>query len=60
MARYVVHFVDHGGHVFDAVALEHDSDERAVEHAHRLDVPSIGGGFDVLHEGRLVHRHRRN
>jgi hypothetical protein len=60
MAQYVVHFVDHGGNVFDAVVLNHKSDEMAIEHAHRLDVPSIGNGFDLLREGRLVHRHRRN
>ena len=58
MARYYVHFVDHGGAVFDAVRLEHDTDEAAIEDAHRIHIPGIGAGFDVWHEGRLVHRHR--
>jgi hypothetical protein len=60
MSRYRVHFVDHGDRVFDSIVVEHDTDEAAIEHAHRLDVPSIGAGFDVWHEDRLVHRHRRN
>lgn len=59
MAQYRIHFVDHGEKVFDAVTLERDSDEAVIEEARRLDVPSIGIGFDVLREHRLLHRHRR-
>jgi hypothetical protein len=58
-AQYDVHFVDHGNRVFDAVVVERYTDVAAIEHAHRLDVLSIGAGFDVWHEGRLVHMHRR-
>jgi hypothetical protein len=58
MARYQVHFVDHGDNVYDTVNAEHDDDEAAIEHAHRLNVPSIGAGFEVWEGGRLVHRHR--
>jgi hypothetical protein len=54
-----MHFIDQGGHVFDAIELQRDTDEAAIEEARRLDVPSIGAGFDLWHEGRLVHRHRR-
>jgi hypothetical protein len=59
LALYHVHFVDHADRVFDAIKIEHDTDEAAIEEAHRLDVPSIGAGFDVWHEWRLVHKHRR-
>ena len=59
MARYQVHFVDHVGRVFDAIEIEHDTDEATIEEAHRLNVPSIGAGFDIWHENRLVYRHRR-
>jgi hypothetical protein len=51
MPLYRVHFVNHGDHVFDAIELEHDTDEAAIEEASRLDVPSIGAGFDVWHGG---------
>jgi DNA-binding response OmpR family regulator len=59
VARYHMHFVDHVGRVFDSIELEGDADDPAIEETRRLDVPSIGAGFDVWHEGRLVHRHRR-
>jgi hypothetical protein len=59
LARYRVHFVDHSETVFDATVIEHDMDDEAIKHAHRLDVASIGAGFDIIDEGRLVHRHRR-
>jgi hypothetical protein len=58
-ANYDVHFLDSGDRVVDALELEHDTDEAAIEHADRLYVPSIGAGFDVLHGKRLVHSHRR-
>ena len=60
MASYRVHFVDHGGNVFDAMRLERDSDDAAIVDAHRFDVPSIGSGFEVWHDARLVHRHLRS
>ena len=59
MARYRIHFIDQDGKVFDAVQLERDSDSAAIEEAHRLDVPSVGAGFDLWLEERLVYRHRR-
>jgi hypothetical protein len=58
MTRYQVHFVDHGDNVYDTVHAEHDDDEAAIEHAHRLNVPSIGARFEVWEGERLVHRHR--
>ena len=59
MARYHVHFVDHSDRVFHVFPLDQEADGGAIEEAHRVDVPSIGGGFDVWQEGRLIHRHRR-
>lgn len=58
MQIYRVHFVDHGGNVYSTERIENDSDEEAIKAAHRLDVPSIGAGFDVWEDERLVHRHR--
>ena len=58
MPRYRIHFVDHGGNVYDTVNSEHDDDRAAIEHAHRINVPSIGAGFEVWEGERLVHRHR--
>jgi hypothetical protein len=58
MARYRVHFVDHVDNIYDAVHIEHEDDEAAVEHAHRINVPNIGGGFEVWEGDRLVDRHR--
>jgi hypothetical protein len=60
MAPYRVHFLDPNGYVVDAVQIDHATDEAAIEEAHRVDIPSIGAGFDIWHQDRLVHRHRRN
>jgi hypothetical protein len=59
MARYRVHFLDPSDRVIDTVELEADSDDAAIEQARRIDVPSIGAGFDLLQDSRLVYRHRR-
>jgi hypothetical protein len=59
MAQYRVHFIDHSDSVIDAVELEASSDDAAIEQARRIDVPSLGAGFDVVQNGRLVYRHRR-
>ncbi len=58
MALYRVHFVDHGDNVYATHHLEHDTDEAALEAAHRLNVPTIGAGFELWEDERLVHRHR--
>jgi len=59
LADYKVHFVDCADTVINALAVEHDSDDAAIAHAKRIYVPSIGAGFDIWHEDRVVHRHRR-
>jgi hypothetical protein len=60
MAPYRIHFLDPAGRVIDAVQIQHATDEAAIEEAQRVDIPSIGAGFDIWLEQRLVHRHRRN
>jgi len=59
MALYDIHFVDHAGNVIDALEVERDTDEAAIEEARRIYVPGIGHGFDVWQGRRLVQRHRR-
>jgi len=58
--QYSIHFLDRVGRVVNALEIERGTDEAAIEEAHRLDVSSIGPGFDVWHGRRLVHQHRRN
>jgi hypothetical protein len=60
MAPYRVHFLDPAGHVVDAVQIDHATDEAAIEGTYCVYIPSTGAGFDIWHEQRLVHRHRRN
>src|SRR5215472_2719072 len=60
MRQYCIHYVDHIGRVVNATEIERSTDEAAIEEANRVNVPSIGAGFDIWHEHRLVHRHRRN
>jgi hypothetical protein len=58
MPLYRVHFVDHGDNVYPTEYMEHDDDQEAIAVAQRMNVPSIGAGFDVWNDDRLVHRHR--
>jgi hypothetical protein len=58
MALYRVHFVDHGDNIYGTEHVEHDNDEDAIRAAHTLNVPSIGAGFDLSEDERLVLRHR--
>jgi hypothetical protein len=61
MARYFVHFVDHGNNIRATHDIEHDDDEGAIAAAHRLNVlPHMSAGFDVWEDERLVHRHRNS
>ena len=47
MPLYRVHFVDHGDNVYPTEYMEHDDDQEAIAVAQRMNVPSIGAGFDV-------------
>jgi hypothetical protein len=60
LSNYRVAFVDSDGIVFDAVQFMRANDDEAIDAAYRLDIPSIGAGFDIWGEGRLVHSHRRD
>jgi hypothetical protein len=57
---YRICFVDRTNQVFDVVQIDEDTDEAAIREAYRLDVRTVGIGFDIRHEDRLVYRHRRN
>jgi hypothetical protein len=59
VASYRVVFVDREGQTFDAVEFERATDDAAIIEAHRLNIPSMGAGFDLWRQGRLVHKHRR-
>ena len=56
---YRVDFVGHGDNIIDVLVFEENHDKAAIVHAHRIDLPSIGDGFDVWQGTRLVHKHRR-
>ena len=58
MAIYHVHFVDHGDNIYLTRHIEHADDEAAIDAAHRINARSIGAGFEVWEDDRLVHRHR--
>jgi hypothetical protein len=58
MALYRVNFVDHGNNVYSTHHLKHDDDDDVIANAYRMNVPSIGAGFDVWDDERLVYRHR--
>ena len=60
MALYRVHFVDHGGNIYLIRDVEHQDDAEAIEAARRMNAPSVGAGFEVWRNERLVHRHRNN
>jgi hypothetical protein len=58
MAFYHVHFVDHADEIYATHYLSHDTDEEAIQAALNINVPSVGAGFEVWDDDRLVHRHR--
>ena len=47
MTLYHVHFISEDGDIVDVMQFEVENDEAAVEQAHRIDVPSIGGRFGL-------------
>ena len=59
MALYGTHFLDHGGNVRSTRHVDRDTDDVAIEAAHSLNVlPSVGAGFEVWDDERLVHQPR--
>jgi len=55
---YRIEFVDHGENVRGTDEIACDADEEATARAHNQNIPSIGDGFDVWRQERLVYRHR--
>ena len=55
---YRIEFVDHGENVRGTDEIACDADGEAIALAHDRDIPTIGNGFDLWHQERLVHRHR--
>jgi hypothetical protein len=55
---YYVRFVNRVNAVINLIEVEADSDEAAIEKAYRINIKGVGAGFDVIQDGRLVHRHR--
>jgi len=59
MAPYRVHIFDHGGNVRYTADFKAEHDERAKSHAKLLwGGSSIGAGYEVWRDGRLVHSER--
>jgi hypothetical protein len=57
MLSYRVHFKTHGGYVFGVQHFQCAGEEDAIKTVYAMDVPSIGYGFELWHEERLVHVH---
>lgn len=58
MARYRVHFFDHGDNIRSTHDIEGDDDEAAIAAAYRLNVlPQMTAAFEIWQGDRLVYRH---
>jgi len=58
MQPYRVDFLDDQNNLTSTVELQEADDAAAIQHALRINIPSIGRGFVVWKGERLVHRHR--
>jgi len=58
MLPYRVDFFDDAGNLYGTVQLNEADDAAAIQHAHRINIPSGGGWFEVWHGTRLVYTHR--
>lgn len=58
MPFYCIQFVDDGDNVYRTHYLESYQDEGAIAAARRLNVSSVGDGFELWQEARLVHSER--
>ena len=58
MRLYRVDFFDEDGNLYGTVELNEADDDAAIQQAHRINIPSSGGWFQVLHGTRLVYTHR--
>ena len=55
MALYCAHFLNHGGHIFSVTHFDAEDDEEAKAHAAKRFQSTIGKGYEIWHENRLVH-----
>jgi hypothetical protein len=58
MQTYRVDFLDERNNLTSTVELQEAEDAAAIQHALRINIPSIGGRFEVWQGERLVHKHR--
>ena len=58
MLTYQVDFLDNDNKLCGTVELEENDDAAAIQHARRINIPAMGGRFEVWHGTRLVHAHR--
>ena len=60
MLAYRVDFFDDDGNVYSRVDVREDDDAAAIQHAHRINIPSSGGRFEVWQGNRHVYQHRNS
>ena len=54
MPSYTIKFFDHGHNIYAAKYVDCANDDQAVTAAHRLNVASIGAGFEVWQDDRFI------
>ena len=57
MPIYRVDFLD-SNTLRSTVELQENDDAAAIQHAHRINIPSMGGRFEVWHGTRLIYQYR--
>ena len=60
MLTYCIDFIDDQNNLSSTVELAEDDDAAAIQHAYRINIPSIGGRFEVWQGTRLVHKHHNS
>ena len=50
-------WLSYHGSLHGTVEVQQDSDAEAIQHAHRINIPSGGGRFEVWQGNRPVHTH---
>ena len=58
MLTYRVDFFDNQKNLGSTVLLQEADDAAAIQHAHRINIPSMGGRFEVWQGTRLVYQYR--
>jgi len=60
MLTYCIDFIDDQNNLSSTVELAEDDDAAAIQHAHIMNNPSIGGRFEVWQSMRRVHKHHNS